>query len=725
MYALFRMSARLQIILTIFACMVLSCSFITGCGDDVTTGEEIVVVPLDASKVPVVRVPQNLDTLVVLDWLVAGAFNSPPILNAVLDGAMREGYDTDFLTAIGGETAPQIQPGTSVVTPDDGRTITFTPYRWLEDYIDLTKLPFGGMTYVTVYLYAVVESPEEQDVFLHIGANDCVKAWFNNELVLANPIDGGAQRSEDVVTSRLRQGRNTILLKIGQAGANWGAYMEICSLAGHQRRTVELFPKTFDIRFDSSNERIAAGDTVHMDINNWPNWPEPLPDVSWVLEDQGNDIRLQATREEASYIVPDGAPRPVTLRVSAQHPDGDRVLTESVFTVCGEDDSDYYPPTRRPDHVVISLGAAESERGVAWRTSLNVTESVVEYQPMTSEDLSGVSWAGASVRRVRGTSRRLADTGRPYTGHEARMTGLQPGQRYAYRVGTGDRRGWSEAFWFTTPDTRTDSVRVAVIGETKNSTAWSQIATVLEDLRPDVIVHTGDLVTDARYMDDMNRWFHTARRILPSIPFMPVHGRNERGSDNYFAAFTLPANAPAQNLNERCYSTSLGPIRLVALDTEFRKREQTALLDQVLGGSPEGWKIVAYCRPAYAGVETSEDYYATDYLGHIVRGDGHRDVRSAWCSVFDRLGVDLALQGYDHYYFRTKAIRGGQPVPDGHGTVYITTGGSGGHEPAQNAWFAAGADKAHFVLLTAGGTSLDVKSFDLTGEVLDHYVLSR
>ena len=45
--------------------------------------------------------------------------------------------------------------------------------------------------------------------------------------------------------------------------------------------------------------------------------------------------------------------------------------------------------------------------------------------------------------------------------------------------------------------------------------------------------------------------------------------------------------------------------------------------------------------------------------------------------MIEELGIDLALVGHDHAYARTHAMKEGQPVDPGEGTVYVIGGSSG------------------------------------------------
>ena len=80
-----------------------------------------------------------------------------------------------------------------------------------------------------VYVIATIFSPTGQPARLEIGSDDAVKAWFNGELVHSRLAQRGLTCGEDRVDIRLNEGKNTLLLKIVQAG---GDFAFCCGVRG-------------------------------------------------------------------------------------------------------------------------------------------------------------------------------------------------------------------------------------------------------------------------------------------------------------------------------------------------------------------------------------------------------------------------------------------------------------------------------------------------------------
>ena len=165
--------------------------------------------------------------VVIRSWLVAGPFPSPDLPQPSFLGPKRAGFDTDFLTSIGGEAAARPRAGMAVHDPDGGQ-IVFAAREWYTRYIDLTDA-FGRLSHACAYIYAEVESEEETSAYLRIGSNDAAKVWVGGKLVISSPLDRRARPSQNVARVDFPAGRTPILLKIDQAGGHWGAYVDVSS----------------------------------------------------------------------------------------------------------------------------------------------------------------------------------------------------------------------------------------------------------------------------------------------------------------------------------------------------------------------------------------------------------------------------------------------------------------------------------------------------------------
>ncbi len=96
-------------------------------------------------------------------------------------------------------------------------------------------LPFAkmfGRVRQTAYAYAEIHMDSARKGMLKMGSNDGVVCWLNDKKVHQNLIPRAMTVDEDIVMVNFKKGRNTLLLKILNDGANWEACLRICDMDG-------------------------------------------------------------------------------------------------------------------------------------------------------------------------------------------------------------------------------------------------------------------------------------------------------------------------------------------------------------------------------------------------------------------------------------------------------------------------------------------------------------
>ncbi|MEP0843498.1 MAG: metallophosphoesterase [Phycisphaerae bacterium] len=254
-----------------------------------------------------------------------------------------------------------------------------------------------------------------------------------------------------------------------------------------------------------------------------------------------------------------------------------------------------------------------------------------------------------------------------------------------------------------------------------------RIAAMLLDHDPDLVIHTGDLIYDRGQAEDYDaKFYRPYRDLLARVPFYPSLGNHDcRNSEDpaeqgrpLLDNFVLPENGPPGRPPEREYWFDFGNVRFVALDsnqeTPVLRDAVAPWLDGVLASAGPRWKIVFFHHPPYTGGK------------HEPAGN----VLEALVPVFDRHGVELVFCGHNHLYERTHPLRGGQPVGDGEGTVYITTGAGGAglyqeRVPAPGC-MAAWYDQRHsFTVVDVGPDHVRLRQINDRGEEVDSSVVTR
>lgn len=187
-------------------------------------------------NIPTIGPPFANESVYITNWFVAGPLPSPYHGEGVDSKAHRVGYDKDFLAELGGEGNLRFNNETEFMV--DGEKFEFEAHDFGTEYIDLLPI-LGNEANVCAYLYCEINARKKQTVYLHAGTNDGGKIWVGNNLIIEHPFDGGAERSEHYTKIELKNGRTPVLIKIDQAGGDWGAFVELYGTNAHKKFITE------------------------------------------------------------------------------------------------------------------------------------------------------------------------------------------------------------------------------------------------------------------------------------------------------------------------------------------------------------------------------------------------------------------------------------------------------------------------------------------------------
>ena len=155
----------------------------------------------------------------LLNWVIVGPF--PVEVREDGRGATPlQGYDYDFLTALGGEAKVGLSEGTKVAYKDEkgaaktavAKAVTAND----RGYVDFRKaFAVGGRD---AYAYCVVQAPAETTVTCGMGINDYGKIWVNGALLSAERAGIATEPWSFSFPVPLRKGRNDILSRWRTSG---------------------------------------------------------------------------------------------------------------------------------------------------------------------------------------------------------------------------------------------------------------------------------------------------------------------------------------------------------------------------------------------------------------------------------------------------------------------------------------------------------------------------
>ena len=150
-------------------------------------------------------------------------------------------FYVDYLKEQGGETSLNIQTGQAILY--QGHSISWVETESKDSTIDLAAI-LTKNPYVLAYAYSEVHADTDIPCFLAVGSNDGIRVWLNGEEILDCPDRRGLQIDQNKIPVVLKQGRNTLLLKIAQTENKWGF---CCRFLPYQNNLLDAKDHLFQI----------------------------------------------------------------------------------------------------------------------------------------------------------------------------------------------------------------------------------------------------------------------------------------------------------------------------------------------------------------------------------------------------------------------------------------------------------------------------------------------
>ncbi len=182
----------------------------------------------------------------VTEWLVLAGFPNPDVPDPAPGAPTRAGYDTDYLTTLGGEANATVTPDTAVdFTDAQGNTHRITAKTLRADtrrYINLRRA--WDESHRVAYAFTHIYSDRDQTACFDAGMNDGGKVYVNGELVYSrfSPLGQQCRPGIDLFEAPLKKGYNPIVLKVEDGGGTrWEFVLEVYGEDGDPLRT-EITP---------------------------------------------------------------------------------------------------------------------------------------------------------------------------------------------------------------------------------------------------------------------------------------------------------------------------------------------------------------------------------------------------------------------------------------------------------------------------------------------------
>ena len=297
--------------------------------------------------------------------------------------------------------------------------------------------------------------------------------------------------------------------------------------------------------------------------------------------------------------------------------------------------------------------------------------------------------------------------------HEIRISGLEPGETYDYRVRYGQTTLPAASFT-TAPPPGTENWRFVVYGDNRsNPDTHARNVEQIMKLKPAIILNTGDLVAQgSRYEQWKPQYFDPLRGVSEHVPVFPCLGNHEQNAPHYYNYHSLP-----HDQGEVYYSFDYANAHIISLNSNARdapyqrgEKQTEWLIADLEKHKDATWKIVFFHHPLFRS--------------HPTRGITEQ--RWVWQPVFEEYGVDLVLNGHDHYYMRAYPI-GRYTGEPRRGLFHLISGGGGANTypmvPKPHAAF--GRRVHHVTALEVMGDRMEGRAVDIDGNVFDTFVIDQ
>lgn len=315
--------------------------------------------------------------------------------------------------------------------------------------------------------------------------------------------------------------------------------------------------------------------------------------------------------------------------------------------------------------------------------------------------------------------------------NSATVIGLQANTKYAYQVSDGTN--WSKVYTISTMPT--DSVRFAAFGDPQigsfdngsgtaksaqtgghknvsdDETAWANMMGMVSQIKGlNFLFSMGDQVNDYNNLinptnkdssGSLNdgQWYQynyffspKGSNVVQSYPLSVFLGNHDHQMGEYYGYHYNQPNKSSlgatQYGNDGDYWFVAGPVLFINLNAnDYGTADHDQFIAQAIKANPNAkWKVCSWHQSAYSEANHNTSNTTDDPVVTI---------RNTWPAMMDKYGIDVVLQGHDHYYTRTAQMLGGNTIDPNTGAVVSLSNNTGSSIPATTNTNATYATKSY------------------------------
>lgn len=375
----------------------------------------------------------------------------------------------------------------------------------------------------------------------------------------------------------------------------------------------------------------------------------------------------------------------------------------------------YANPVGTPYNIDLGIGSSEAEVRITWESSSSAAGQlqISKTSDMTSADFPANSTKQASTEKITATEGVLdnasntdhavssfTDAGGAALQDEysskAAVGGLSANTSYTYRVGDGTT--WSPSYTFKTGSAANGFTFAAFgdpqIGASENlendKAGWASTLSKVNSKFPSLnfLFTMGDQVNDYDHLYTQQSEYNAFFNPSDSANYLQTHvlaafsGNHDFQMGKYYSYHYDQPNLSTLGQtktngvddNNGDYWYRYGNTLFMTLEGNnfYDVAAHDAFMKQAIDANPNvKWKVAAYHQAPYS--EANHD-------GATTSDDDVMFMRKNWTKLMDKYGVDVVLNGHDHYYTRSFQMYGGSPVntvktnavTNPKGTAYFT-----------------------------------------------------
>ncbi|WP_027398616.1 purple acid phosphatase family protein [Anaerovorax odorimutans] len=367
-----------------------------------------------------------------------------------------------------------------------------------------------------------------------------------------------------------------------------------------------------------------------------------------------------------------------------------------------------------------------TERNFTWNTPISNNKDVLEY--CLKDEFH--SFDDINIKKVTAKSYETKTDADNRVIHKISLKNLKPGAEYIYRIMYAPNI-YSPKATFKTAEEKLDQFTFIQITDTQGFNKsdyliWANTLKKALGKFPDAkfLIHTGDMVNDGDKIKQWDAFTHAVIPELMNLPIAPTLGNhdklNKNGSNpkakNFNDIFYIPNTIKNNTGTEdgTVYSFDYGNAHIAVMNTECSRKnlkKQGDWLISDMSKTDKLWKIVAVHRGLYGAT-----YYSSE-------------IRDVWAPIFDKVGIDLVLQGHDHNYVRTYPMKNNEISSLGNGTIYITanSGGIKFYPQKLRNWQEVNLQPyiQMYIAVTINNNQITIKAYDVNNVLKDTITLNK